>query len=107
MSPVIRETIIIQLKRHSDPNGSAQIVIMDKLTESPKVDRIPADQHPVRVHILPFQQFPEVEQRLKNSALPGAVRAEQKGYRPQGDFDLIADSLEVLNCQLGNWHRFK
>ncbi len=78
---------------------------VDELPKSSKVDGISRCLQNIRIRIAALQQFPHVEHGLENRAFSGAVGAEEKRDRAEGNADPRAYPFEVFDSDVGDGHR--
>src|SRR5947209_4264683 len=71
---------------------------MHQITEAPQVDEPASDNGLVSVKVMALEYLAGVVQGMDNGTLARAIRPEEQRDRLQFKGHLVADGLEVLNC---------
>jgi hypothetical protein len=100
------QPIIINADGNSNPHRLCQIMAVNKLPEASKVDGTARSVQNIRIRVLTLQQFPHIEHCLEDRAFSGAVGAEEKRDRAEGNTDPRAYPFEVFDSDVRDGHNF-
>ena len=92
-------------RRSSDTDNRIRLFTSCSCTipaKPPKINEPAAADRRVRVEVAAIEDLARVVQRVDDRTLAGAVWAEKKRQRLDGDLDPISDALEVLDRDAGD-----
>ena len=86
-----------EIEFNSEQQGLADIVIVHKIPESPKIDRVASENRAVGIEVVPLKHFLSELHGLYDGALAGAVGPEEQRQRLQLDTNAFSNAFEVFN----------